>query len=96
VRLRVRKLAHAEIQAAFEWYLARSSRAAAEFLDAVDDAIRSIERAPRRQAIVRGQLRRRLLNGFPYAVYYKLYPRLISVVGVIHGRRHPAAWLRRV
>ena len=96
MRLRVRKLARAEILAAFAWYLARSSQAAADFLDAVDDAIKSIEHAPKRQAVVRGQLRRRLLKGFPYAVYYKLYPRTISVVGVIHGRRHPAVWLRRV
>ena len=96
MRLRVRKLARAEIQAAFVWYLARSSQAASDFLDAVDDAINSIERAPKRQAIIRGQLRRRLLKGFPYAVYYKLYPRMISVVGVIHGRRHPAVWIRRV
>ena len=96
MRLRVRKLARAEIQAAFEWYLVRSPRAGAEFLEAVDAALKSIARAPKRQAIVRGQLRRRLLKGFPYAVYYKLYPRAISVVGVIHGRRHPAVWLRRV
>jgi hypothetical protein len=28
-------------------------------------------------------------------VYYKLYPTLVSVVGVIHGHRHPEEWLRR-
>jgi plasmid stabilization system protein ParE len=95
VRLRVRKLARAEINAAFVWYLLRSSRAAADFLDAVDGAIKSIERAPKRQPIIRGQLRRLLLKGFPYGVYYKVFPRVISVVGVIHGRRHPEAWLRR-
>jgi toxin ParE1/3/4 len=96
VRLRVRKLARAEITAAFEWYRIRSPHAAASFVEAVDAALKSIERAPKRQAIVRGRLRRRLLQGFPYAVYYKVYPRVISVVGVIHGRRHPAVWLRRV
>jgi plasmid stabilization system protein ParE len=96
MRLRVRKLARAEIHAAFQWYLDRSPHAAAEFLEAFDAALKSIERAPKRQPIVRGQLRRRLLKGFPYAVYYKLYPRVISVVGVIHGRRHPTVWLRRI
>ena len=96
MRLRVRKLARAEIDAAFNWYRVRSPRAAARFLEAVDAAIISIARAPKHQAIVRGQLRRRLLKGFPYAVYYKVYPRITTVVGVIHGRRHPAVWLRRV
>jgi plasmid stabilization system protein ParE len=72
VRLRVRKLARAEIAAAFTWYLARSPRAASDYLDAVDAALKSIERAPKRQAIIRGQLRRLLLKGFPYAVYYRV------------------------
>ncbi len=29
------------------------------------------------------------------SVYYKVYPQVISVVGVIHGHRHPRSWLRR-
>jgi hypothetical protein len=36
-----------------------------------------------------------LLRRFPYAVYYKVFPLTISVVGVIHGHRHPDTWLRR-
>jgi toxin ParE1/3/4 len=46
--------------------------------------------------VIRGRLRRVLLQRFPYAVYYKVYATGISVVGVIHGRRHPNTWLRRV
>jgi plasmid stabilization system protein ParE len=93
-RLRVRKLARAEIVAAFEWYLARSPAAAEQFLEAVDNAMRRIEEAPDRHPIIRGHLRRVLLRAFPHAVYYKVYPSSISVVGVIHGHRHPDTWLR--
>ena len=78
-RLRVRELA----------------RAAERFIVAVDAAIKAIEAAPTRQPVIQGRLRRVLLRGFPYAVYYKVYPKVISVVGVIHGRRHPSVWLRR-
>jgi len=56
-RLRVRSVARAEIGAAFDWYLARSPRAAARFVDAVDVAIKAIESAPRRQPVIQGQLR---------------------------------------
>ncbi len=94
-RLRVRKIARAEIVAAFEWYLERSPAAAQRFLDAVDDAMTLIEEAPERHRVIRGRLRRVLLRRFPYAVYYKVFSSTISVVGVIHGHRHPDTWLRR-
>ena len=94
-RLRVRKTARAEIAAAFDWYLERSPAAAGRFLEAVDEALRLIEEAPERHPIIRGRLRRVLLRRFPYAIYYKVYQSTITVVGVIHGHRHPDTWLRR-
>lgn len=62
------------MNAAFNWYLARSPRAAERFLEAVDGALRAVESAPKRQPVIRGRLRRLLLKGFPYGVYYKVYP----------------------
>ncbi len=94
-RLLVRPFARAEIEAAFDWYRARSPVVASQFLDEVDAALTRIEAMPESQAIIRGRLRRVLLARFPWAVYYKVYPSSISVVGVIHGHRHPDTWLRR-
>jgi plasmid stabilization system protein ParE len=61
----------------------------------VDGAFREIAEDPERFPVVHGRLRRIVLPRFPYAVYYKLYPRTISIVGVIHGHRHPDTWLSR-
>lgn len=91
----VRARARSEIDEAFEWYRARSPGAASDFLDSVDQALTRIAEAPERYPVVHGRLRRLLLVGFPYAVYFKVYPRTISVVGVIHGHRHPDTWLER-
>ena len=93
--LRVRALARREIDEAFEWYAERSQSAALGFLGALDDALLKITRAPDQHLVVRGLLRRVLLDAYPYAVYYKAYPHVISVVGVIHGHRHPRIWYRR-
>jgi len=93
--LRVRAPAQRDIDLAFTWYLRRSSLAAEGFIDAIDEAFSLIVKSPEQYPVVRGRLRRVLLQSFPYAVYYKLYPKVISVVGVIHGHRHPRAWLRR-
>ena len=93
--LRVRARAREEIESAFDWYNDRSSSAAQGFLVAVDEAFAHITAAPEQYPFVRGHLRRVLLEGYPYAVYFKSYPEAISVIGVIHGHRHPRTWLRR-
>ncbi len=94
-RVIVRRLAQVEIAEAFEWYRARSVTAAGEFLAEVDRAMVEIERDPEHSPVVHGRLRRLLLQRFPYGVYFKVYARSISVVGVIHGHRHPEVWLKR-
>jgi hypothetical protein len=43
--LRIRRIARAEIFEAFNWYLVRSPRAAAGFIEAAHAAIRGIEEA---------------------------------------------------
>lgn len=91
----VRARARAEIDEAFEWYRTRSLTAAAQFIDAIDHALTDIAEAPERHPMVHGRVRRMLLSGFPYAVYYKVFPNIISVVGVIHGHRHPDVWRQR-
>ena len=93
--LRIRARARAEIAEALEWYLARSEDASADFLAELDVAMNKIVDALEHFPVVRGRLRRVLLHRFPYAIYFKPYPTGISVVGVIHGHRHPATWLRR-
>ncbi len=93
--VRIQAQARAEIAEAFDWYLARSSEASAASLAELDVAIQQIADSPERFPVIRGRLRRALLQRFPYAVYYKAYTTGISVVGVIHGRRHPHTWLGR-
>jgi plasmid stabilization system protein ParE len=93
--LRLRKAAQSDIESAFEWYRQQSPTAALRFLVAVDEALGSLREQPERFPIVAGEVRRTLLRRFPYAVYFKVYGRTISVVGVVHGHRHPRTWLRR-
>ena len=92
--LRLRKAAQDDIEDAFEWYRQQSPTAALRFLIAVDEALESLREHPERFPVVTGTLRRTLLRRFPYAVYFKVYERTTSVVGVVHGQRHPRTWLR--
>ena len=94
-RLVVRPRARAEFESALEWYASHAPDAAEEFAAQFEVALRLIEEAPERNRVVSGRLRRLLVRRFPYGVYYKVFPHVISVVGVIHGRRDPRRWLKR-
>ncbi|MGH7628405.1 MAG: type II toxin-antitoxin system RelE/ParE family toxin [Gemmatimonadales bacterium] len=94
-QLVVRSVAEAELAEAVEWYAGRSPGTARRFLAAVDEALARIRQNPGSFPVVHGQLRRVLVAQFPYAVYYRMFPTTISIVGVVHGRRHPRHWRRR-
>jgi len=80
---------------AFQWYEARSVRLGHEFLRIVSVAFASIQRAPEQYAIAVDDIRMVPLRRFPYVVYFVGTTRGISVIAVIHGRRHPRRWQSR-
>ena len=86
-QLILRSPAEQEVTEALEWYAARSPDLAAEFLLALDETLQLVRQEPETFPLVRPPLRRALLTRFPYAVYYRDYPDLVSVVAVIHGKR---------
>jgi len=94
-RVVIRRLAQAETVEAFEWSRLRSVSAVGDLLAEIDRAMSEIERDPEHFPVGHGRLRRMLFGRLPYGVYFKWYARSISVVGVIHGHRHPYVRLQR-
>ena len=94
-RLFVRKAAREDLSEAFQWYEARSRGLGHEFVRAVGVALGAIERAPEQFALAVDDIRRARLRRFPYLIYFVILPRHISVIAVIHGRRHPRRWQSR-
>jgi plasmid stabilization system protein ParE len=89
--------AGAEYDAAFDWYLARSSDAALSFDAEVDRALKHIIQAPRRWAAGSYGTRRFLLRQFPFIlVYRERASGSIQVVAVAHTSRRPGYWKRRL
>ena len=94
-RLFVRKAARADIAEAFRWYEERSRGLGSEFLRVVSLAYRAIERSPEQFPIIEEDIRKVVLRRFPYTIYFVILPRRISVIGVMHARRHPTRWQSR-
>ncbi|WP_437328366.1 type II toxin-antitoxin system RelE/ParE family toxin [Sorangium sp. So ce381] len=88
--------ARAEALETFRWYYEEQrSGLGAVFRRELDDAIKRIRSAPLAYPPLYRDVRRVLVERFPYAVFYRILPAAIVVVGVIHRRRHPREWKRR-
>jgi plasmid stabilization system protein ParE len=94
---RVVLLAEARVEAldAFNWYEEQRAGLGAVFRSAMDEAIARVRATPLAYPVQYRELRRVLVNRFPYALFYRALPDAIVVVGVIHSKRHPREWKRR-
>lgn len=95
--------AEAELYEAARWYEARKRGLGTGLLDEVDAANRAIEDQPRRFPAVAmsgrsgdAEVRRVVLQRFPYALVFVVLPKVIAVVAVAHTRREPGYWRDRV
>ncbi len=64
-------------------------------MDEVRKALSAIEEAPERYSIVRNDVRRRILDRFPYSILYLVEPGQIVVFACFHGKRDPKRWHSR-
>lgn len=90
--------AEPELLEAVRYYAERSRTAAAQFLDIVDDALLQIAEWPSSAPAWPGlaDVRRRVLQTYPYAIVYAIEPEEILILAFEHVKRRPGYWLRRV
>lgn len=86
--------AEAEAKDSYRWYRARSPVAAQSFQIAVEETIGSLAEAPHRWPEVEPGIRRRLVSGFPYSILYEVDEHTVTILAVMHQKRHPNAWKR--
>jgi plasmid stabilization system protein ParE len=67
-----------------------------DFLDKVDAAVGDAAENPQRWPILRNNVRRRLVRRYPYAVLYRDDFDEIVILAVMHLKRHPSYWFKRV
>ena len=87
--------AAAEISNSVDWYERRNPPACAKFVDSLAMAFRSIAENPDQHQIVYRTVRRALLAGFPYALFYVVKDERIHVIS-FHTSRDPAVWRERL
>jgi plasmid stabilization system protein ParE len=92
----IRPEAEADLVEGFDWYEQRRNGLGDEFLNEVQTRLGTIEENPLRYAAVYRNARQALVRRFPYKVLYLFEGNRVEVLGVVHVKRQPQFWQKRV
>jgi toxin ParE1/3/4 len=92
----IRPEAEADLAEAHAWYEKQRPGLGISFMDEVRGALARIAAGPLRYQIVYRYVRRIAVRRFPYAIYYVYRDDVIVVLAVVHQRRDPRVWKKRV
>jgi plasmid stabilization system protein ParE len=95
LRALFRRAASADVEAALGWYENQRRGLGREFVAAVGAAVTRIEESPLAFPVVRRDIRRAVLQRFPYALYFRVIGDAVVVIACLHGKRHPRTWQSR-
>lgn len=92
----VRPEAEADLTAAKAWYETHRQGLARKFRLRVAEAFERISNMLELHAELYNGVRRSFIQQFPYAVFYRVEENRVVVIAVLHTRRDPKRWKRRV
>jgi plasmid stabilization system protein ParE len=95
MKLRLLKLAQTELDDAFAWYQHQADGLGYEFLDEIDLCIHRLMAYPDSCAQLEPELRRAMVNRFPYGIVYGQDGDWIVIVAIAHLHREPRYWIGR-
>ncbi len=81
-----------DLAGAYGWYEVQRPGLGEEFLTSVDATFDAIEQLPEVFGRVHGEVRRANVSRFPYAVFYRIEPRKVVVLTILHTARDPKLW----
>lgn len=87
--------ARQDLREAAAHYELESEALRERFLGAVAIGLDSVAKFPAAARVVRGNVRRKPLPTFPYALLYTIRDREIRILAVAHRRRRPFYWAGR-
>ena len=94
-RVSFHELAERELNDAALYYEQENAGLGFKFLEEVERYIGAIIKTPNAGQRVRGQVRRRILRTFPYAILYSAPDDAIRILAIMNLKRRPLYWVGR-
>jgi plasmid stabilization system protein ParE len=92
----LRRAARADVDEAFDWYESQQSGLGTTFVMRVRATLEQIAERPHLYDLVLGDVRRAVVRGLPYTIFYRVEPSRIRVLAVFHTARDPRIWQSRL
>ena len=89
-------LAEQELIEAANFYQMHAAGLGDDFIREVEHMLAQIVANPEVGNFLTGTIRRRLLRRFPFAILYQTRAETLFVIALMHLRRRPGYWRRRV
>lgn len=90
-----RDLASKDVRDARTWYETRMPGLGEQFLRSLQLVVGLIAEHPLACALIYKNIHRALLPGFPYALFYVVFPDCVRVLACLHQRRDPKVIRKR-
>jgi plasmid stabilization system protein ParE len=87
--------ARTELIEAQDWYEGEASGLGRRFRRAIDVLAERMSANPRQFPVVFKNVRRALLRGFPYALFFVVEHETLLVIACFHASRDPLQWQKR-
>ena len=87
--------AREEFDQGYDYYEGQRAGLGETFAEAIQLASDQIGEMPQLHRAVFGDVRRVVVRGFPYCVYYREEASRVRVLSVFHTSRNPATWQSR-
>jgi plasmid stabilization system protein ParE len=95
VKVVLRRAAERDIEQAALWYEQQRPGLGTDFMNAVRHSVSGISQNPEAYPVIVNQIRRALLRGFPYGLFYLVEGERLVVIGCFHARQSPKRWTTR-
>ena len=92
----IRPEAEEELSESYDWYERQRPGLGDDFLLRVEAALDSIRYDPEILPAIYKVARRKLIRRFPYGIFYAIGQNKISVLAIMHTKRHPKHWQNRI
>lgn len=88
----INPFAEKDIVDAKNWYNKQKEKLGNELLQEIKQTIQSIEENPLQFPEIKSEIRRAIVNRFPYLIFFTVDAPIINVFALFHTSRNPKIW----